>query len=64
MKTTPMHIVSRLSSFRFPIMLLLAVVLCVNIFNRAPSWYTVSANRRKMSEVYGARLSMGVSGRF
>lgn len=36
----------------------------VNVFNKAPSWYTIHGDRRQMSEVYGARLSVGISGRF
>jgi len=36
----------------------------VNIFNKAPSWYTIDRSRTHLAEVYGARLTMGVSGRF
>jgi iron complex outermembrane receptor protein len=36
----------------------------VNIFNKAPSWYTIDRSRTQLAEVYGARLTVGVSGRF
>ncbi|MBE7537919.1 MAG: TonB-dependent receptor [Opitutaceae bacterium] len=36
----------------------------VNVFNKSPSWYTIHGDRRQMSEIYGARLSVGISGRF
>ena len=36
----------------------------VNIFNNSPDWYNINKRRITMSELYGARLSFGVSGRF
>jgi len=36
----------------------------VNIFNKAPSWYTIDRSRTHLAEVYGARLTVGVSGRY
>ncbi|MEN9637245.1 MAG: hypothetical protein RL077_5649 [Verrucomicrobiota bacterium] len=36
----------------------------INIFNKSPSWYSVNPQRVDMSEVYGARLNVGLSGRF
>lgn len=36
----------------------------VNIFNKAPSWYTINRSRTQLAEVYGSRLAVGVSGRF
>jgi iron complex outermembrane receptor protein len=36
----------------------------VNIFNKAPSWYTIDRSRTQLAEVYGARLTIGLSGRF
>ena len=36
----------------------------INIFNKSPSWYAINPQRIDMSEVYGARLNVGVSGRF
>ncbi len=37
----------------------------INIFNKWPSWYSGTDPRRiEMAEVYGSRLSIGVSGRF
>jgi len=36
----------------------------INIFNNSPDWYTINQSRINMSELYGARLNVGVSGRF
>ena len=36
----------------------------INAFNKSPSWYTKDTYRIDMSELYGARLSIGISGRF
>jgi iron complex outermembrane receptor protein len=36
----------------------------INIFNNSPDWYAISPQRINMSELYGARLNVGVSGRF
>jgi len=36
----------------------------VNAFNKSPSWYNKSKNRIEMAELYGARFSVGISGRF
>lgn len=36
----------------------------VNVFNKSPSWYTKDKYRIDMSELYGSRLSVGMSGRF
>ena len=36
----------------------------INVFNKSPSWYTKDTYRIDMSELYGARLSIGISGRF
>jgi TonB-dependent receptor len=36
----------------------------INIFNNSPDWWSASPRHISMSEVYGARLNVGVSGRF
>lgn len=36
----------------------------INVFNKSPSWYTKDKYRIDMSELYGSRLSVGISGRF
>lgn len=36
----------------------------INIFNNSPDWYAINPTRVDMSELYGARLNVGVSGRF
>lgn len=37
----------------------------INIFNKSPNWYTAGDKERVvMSEYYGARLSVGITGRF
>ncbi len=36
----------------------------INIFNKSPGWYAINPQRIDMSELYGARLNVGVSGRF
>ena len=36
----------------------------LNIFNHSPDWYSLRPHRVDMSEVYGPRLNVGVSGRF
>ncbi len=37
----------------------------INIFNKSPNWYTAGNKERVvMSELYGARLSVGINGRF
>jgi outer membrane receptor protein involved in Fe transport len=36
----------------------------INVFNKSPSWYTKDTYRIDMAELYGARLSIGISGRF
>jgi TonB-dependent receptor len=36
----------------------------INIFNNSPDWYAINPQRVDMSELYGARLNVGVSGRF
>ncbi len=37
---------------------------CINIFNNSPDWWHVTKRHITMSELYGARLNVGVSGRF
>jgi outer membrane receptor protein involved in Fe transport len=36
----------------------------INVFNKSPSWYNKDKHRIVMSELYGSRLSVGISGRF
>lgn len=36
----------------------------INIFNNSPDWWSASPRHITMSELYGARLNVGVSGRF
>jgi TonB-dependent receptor len=36
----------------------------INVFNKSPDWVSVSPRHITMSELYGARLNVGVSGRF
>ena len=36
----------------------------INVFNKSPDWVSVSPRHITMSELYGARLNFGVSGRF
>jgi iron complex outermembrane recepter protein len=36
----------------------------INVFNKSPSWYNKDQHRILMSELYGSRLSVGISGRF
>ncbi|PAW65347.1 MAG: hypothetical protein B9S34_11215 [Opitutia bacterium Tous-C1TDCM] len=36
----------------------------INIFNNSPDWWSASPRHISMSELYGARLNAGVSGRF
>ncbi|MBI5767264.1 MAG: TonB-dependent receptor [Verrucomicrobia bacterium] len=36
----------------------------INIFNNSPDWWHVTKRHITMSELYGARLNVGVSGRF
>lgn len=36
----------------------------INVFNNSPDWWSVSSRHVLMSELYGARLNVGVSGRF
>jgi TonB-dependent receptor len=36
----------------------------LNVFNHSPDWYSLQPHRVDMSEVYGPRLNVGVSGRF
>ena len=36
----------------------------INVFNNSPDWWSASPRHISMSEVYGARLNVGVSGRF
>jgi len=36
----------------------------INVFNKSPDWVSASPRHITMSELYGARLNVGVSGRF
>jgi TonB-dependent receptor len=36
----------------------------INVFNNSPDWVSVSPRHITMSELYGARLNVGISGRF
>jgi len=36
----------------------------INVFNNSPSWFTKDDYRVDMAELYGSRLSIGLSGRF
>ena len=36
----------------------------INVFNKSPDWVSVSPRHITMSELYGARLNVGVSGRY
>lgn len=36
----------------------------INIFNNSPDWWHVTERHITMSELYGARLNVGISGRF
>ena len=36
----------------------------INVFNNSPDWYMRDIKLTEMSELYGARLNVGVSGRF
>jgi outer membrane receptor protein involved in Fe transport len=36
----------------------------INIFNNSPDWSSATSRHITMSELYGARLNVGLSGRF
>jgi TonB-dependent receptor len=36
----------------------------INVFNNSPDWVSASPRHATMSELYGARLNVGISGRF
>jgi TonB-dependent receptor len=36
----------------------------INVFNNSPDWYAISPQHVDLSELYGTRLNVGISGRF